>query len=778
MTVYHNYYGKALSTSPTPTTTMSLPGGTSAKGSLYATQPDTEFWGGNGVDMHGLGGDSLHIVSIYDRVFEAPNDGVNTVYAWQTIYLPKYPNVQNLTVYGTNNAYGSSLDGIISGSGDGMQQLFANGGNDVLIGGTGPDVFIIVKGDGNEVIQNFDPAKGDVVRLTAGFTNFAEVKAHLTQQGSSVLLNLGGGDGLIFHNMTVSQLGAQNFELQLNKAHLGPMTFDEDFNHGLSLYNATNSPHGFWEPDFGADPQSIYDYNINSELECYVSPYFRGAPGNFSINPFSTSNGVLTITAAPSSNPNLFGLRHTSGLITTEHSFSQTYGYYEIRADASPAPGSWSAFWLLPQKGGWPPEADIMENWGSDPNETLSAWHSGANDTNANENQLVPKTASGFHTYGLMWGPQTMTWYIDGVEVWQAATPSDMRQPMYLLANLALTNKDGAVVTPASMKIDYIHVYSIPGVSIPGPTDHTSTTIATKWFFASPTETNIQLTGSISQTVLGNNLGDTITSNNFGSRLLGGSGDDTLIAGTGGDTLTGRGGDDAFVFRALPTKHALITDFTVGQDAIDLSALLAASGYRGSNPGADGYVSLASDGGSGSELLYHPKGSAGGAVYLVDLAGVAPSTPVASLLAANPSTTNATAAANSSDGLAAQSGRAATSAAADRPPSRASDHDVAVPVGSAGSDTFSFPVSPRGAGHGNTFLPGGDAQDLLSAFKAPGDVTHSSANGWLPLLAAARADSGVFFNPHGGPGHGDLPAIIALEHASATSLVPGHDWLF
>jgi hypothetical protein len=43
-----------------------------------------------------------------------------------------------------------------------------------------------------------------------------------------------------------------------------------------------------------------------------------------------------------------------------------------------------------------------------------------------------------------------------------------MHQPMYMLANLALTNKDGAVTAPTSLQIDYVHVYAIPGVSIPG----------------------------------------------------------------------------------------------------------------------------------------------------------------------------------------------------------------------------------------------------------------------------------------------------------------------
>src|SRR6185437_7221297 len=97
--------------------------------------------------------------------------------------------------------------------------------------------------------------------------------------------------------------------------------------------------------------------------------------------------------------------------------------------------------------------------------------------------------------------------------------------------------------------------------------------------------------------------GQVLTAQSGGSNLTGGAGDDTLNAGTGPDTLTGAGGADHFVFRTLPWTAGQITDFTHGTDKIDVSALLSAGHYSGSDPIADGYVKLIDDG-HGDTWLY------------------------------------------------------------------------------------------------------------------------------------------------------------------------------
>ena len=61
--------------------------------------------------------------------------------------------------------------------------------------------------------------------------------------------------------------------------------------------------------------------------------------------------------------------------------------------------------------------------------------------------------------------------------------------------------------------------------------------------------------------------------------LNGGEGDDWLDGGTGTDTLTGGSGADTFVYRAGSGSDT-ITDFTDGEDVIDLSALESISGFE------------------------------------------------------------------------------------------------------------------------------------------------------------------------------------------------------
>jgi Ca2+-binding RTX toxin-like protein len=95
--------------------------------------------------------------------------------------------------------------------------------------------------------------------------------------------------------------------------------------------------------------------------------------------------------------------------------------------------------------------------------------------------------------------------------------------------------------------------------------------------------------------VTANNLGDTIVSNNSGNHLIGGTGADTFILGRGGDIATGGAGGDTFVFNETPWAAAHITDFTPGQDSIDLTGLLAHSGYAGSDAIGDGFIKITGD---------------------------------------------------------------------------------------------------------------------------------------------------------------------------------------
>ena len=73
---------------------------------------------------------------------------------------------------------------------------------------------------------------------------------------------------------------------------------------------------------------------------------------------------------------------------------------------------------------------------------------------------------------------------------------------------------------------------------------------------------------------------NTYTGTEAAETLAGGAGDDTITGLGGDDTLTGNEGADTFVF-ASGHGSDTITDFTDGEDAIDLSAFTSITGVDG-----------------------------------------------------------------------------------------------------------------------------------------------------------------------------------------------------
>ena len=165
-----------------------------------------------------------------------------------------------------------------------------------------------------------------------------------------------------------------------------------------------------------------------------------------------------------------------SGQLTSAHKFTQRYGYYELRAKLPPGKGLWSRFWLLCDDGAWPGEGeyDIFEVLGREnPSPVHQTTHFRNTSTSHGIDGLPPTgininaTDGNFHTYGFLWEPKTITWYVDGV----ATLKQDNRvnKPMYALIDLAVGNDppttwpgspDGTTPWPANMEVDYFRVYS------------------------------------------------------------------------------------------------------------------------------------------------------------------------------------------------------------------------------------------------------------------------------------------------------------------------------
>ncbi len=779
---YLKYDGSLAAETAAPIINLfgSLPGET-----LTGTAAATALWGDQGRTLIGnSANDTFYLKSPHDTVTENVGAGTDKIVAWTNVDLVNFPNIENLEVDGDKTyGAGNSGDNIIQG-GAGSQQLYGGGGQDVLIGGAGADTFIIVKGEGNDVIQDFSTGDGDVVRLSAGYSSFDRVKAHMTQVGSDVKLDLGGTDGVIFRNITVGQFSAANFQLQLDTSKLGAETFHDDFNGTLSLWDAESNPTGTWRPDFGYQgSQGLGSYTLesNGEKEVYTSPYFRDHNGDFPVNPFtSNADGTLTITAAPSTNSELFGYHYTSGMITTAQSFAQTYGYFEMRAELPTTAGAWPAFWLIPADGSWPPELDVMETLTGDPHADWTTAHSGVGGVHTSNGiaSFIPDTPSGFHTYGVLWTATTLNWYVDGVEVFHTSTPADMNKPMYMIANLALGGWSGVVDDshmPAQMKVDYIHAYALG--------DGSSTTVASATAGASATapipvgsspyeaaNTGVAAAiptalvapvsppppaGGLGSAPISNSDGHLLASAGFGSTLIGGSGADTLVSFQGNETMTGGAGADVFQFKTLPWNPTHITDFQPGVDRLDISGLYV-DGYRGTDPVADGYVSFISDGHGGTKVLVDVDGLAPGHPwpdYVANLEGVSPT----GLTAAN---------------VFGSSGSGATTSSASVPTTAPPSAAVA-PVASSpppqpvavGSQTLP-PASPSGgtgvnivASPGEDTLQGGAGDDTLTAGAGPSYIRGGAGNDVI----------------HGGSGFDDINGNQGDDTINGGS--GGGDWL-
>jgi len=105
---------------------------------------------------------------------------------------------------------------------------------------------------------------------------------------------------------------------------------------------------------------------------------------------------------------------------------------------------------------------------------------------------------------------------------------------------------------------------------------------------------NDTLNGDAGNDTLNGDAGnDTLNGGAGADTLTGGAGNDTLTGGTGGDTLTGGAGNDIFVYtnpnqsnRLTLTENVTfdtITDFTQGQDKIQLTGLTTAAQYTAQN---------------------------------------------------------------------------------------------------------------------------------------------------------------------------------------------------
>ena len=265
--------------------------------------------------------------------------------------------------------------------------------------------------------------------------------------------------------------------------HLTP-SFSEEFDNdhlNTEVWTTTFAPHDFKNKNIRK--RTLW---TNSEQQVYFDKDYL----NLNINPFWIHNNTLTITASPltdlskskiekdidinggdaKGNADIHGVKYSSGLITTRDTFYQKYGYFEIKARWTESKGLWPAFWLMNEDGSWPAEIDIMEALGDHPNVIYQSNHSNVIPKNTGMIAHLSHGSDGhsYHTYGLMWLPDRLDYYVDGIKTNSIKSNTDNNKPMYILINLAVGGKwpghtDDSTLFPAHMDVEYIHCWKLNG---------------------------------------------------------------------------------------------------------------------------------------------------------------------------------------------------------------------------------------------------------------------------------------------------------------------------
>ena len=269
-----------------------------------------------------------------------------------------------------------------------------------------------------------------------------------------------------------SAVASQAFALSIPS---GTLVWSDEFNNSSGA-NAQPDPQ-VWTFDAGGGGWG------NGELETYCAWNASAAPcSTASPNAYVGTDGYLHVVAQQPS----AGV-YTSGRLKTQGLFSFQYGRVEVRAQVPEEQGLWPAFWLLGNnvaKVNWPAcgEMDVLErvNAATNPDWNKGSIHGTGftgTDLGTIYNFTNGQTAAGWHTYGMIWSKDKISYYIDDpANPYVTYTPASLGSlsgaawpfnagANYILINLAVGgawpgSPNSSTVFPAQMLVDYVRVYT------------------------------------------------------------------------------------------------------------------------------------------------------------------------------------------------------------------------------------------------------------------------------------------------------------------------------
>ena len=242
----------------------------------------------------------------------------------------------------------------------------------------------------------------------------------------------------------------------------------------------------------GVPDPAIWGYDIGNGSETTAGEGWGNGELQYYTNRtenVKVENGVLVVTALKE---NYNGATYTSARLSTKGLFEQAYGRFEARIKVPGGSGLWPAFWMLGADCGevlWPQcgEIDIMEYRRQEPTSVSGTVHGpGYSGLTVPQGQITKsydlgneRVDSGFHIFGIEWGPDYINFYVDDA-LYNQITPSDLEvtpanesgalgewvfnKPFYIIINLAVGGAfpgppDSEETFPQSMLVDYVRVY-------------------------------------------------------------------------------------------------------------------------------------------------------------------------------------------------------------------------------------------------------------------------------------------------------------------------------
>ena len=227
-------------------------------------------------------------------------------------------------------------------------------------------------------------------------------------------------------------------------------------------------PGGIWQPRFSTEAAPKGHGNVwNGEYQFYADPEYNWSNG---FTPFSIVDGALRIRAERTAalgfrageipKDPLTGAPYqwVSGVLNSRRRFIQQGGYFEIEARVPNGIATWPAFWLLPADEVHPPEIDVFEHLGHQPDKyrvNCISLGPAPNETTVDTGHDLGET---FHRFGCLWTDTSIRFYLDGActATKPIAGRREFFQPFYLIVNLAI----------GSRKAEWVPA---PDDSMPGP---------------------------------------------------------------------------------------------------------------------------------------------------------------------------------------------------------------------------------------------------------------------------------------------------------------------